>query len=91
MPTYNFINKYPDKSPISVNDMLRKLLIPRKWRHFLRIEKNILINGQYRNFNELVYPNDLYSISLTHVENQQHPILPSGHLPKLFMKTKIYL
>lgn len=88
MPTYNFINKYPDKSPISVNDMLRKLLIPRKWRHFLRIEKNILINRQYRNFNELVYPNDLYSISLTHVENQQHPILPSGHLPQIIYEDK---
>lgn len=88
MSTYRFTNKYPNNEPVSVNDLLRQLLIPRKWRHFLRIEKKILINGNYRNFNELVFPNDEYSIMLTHVENQQHSITPSGHLPTIIYEDK---
>lgn len=88
MSTYRFTNKYPNNEPVSVNDLLRQLLIPRKWRHFLRIEKKILINGNYRNFNELVFPNDEYSIMLTHVANQQHSITPSGHLPTIIYEDK---
>ena len=31
----------------NVDQIMRNLLIPRKWRHFLRIEKNILVNDKY--------------------------------------------
>ena len=48
MTKYSFELIYPDNnSPISVDQVMRQLLIPRKWRHYLRSEKQILINGKY--------------------------------------------
>lgn len=79
---YNFTLVYPKKrKPQAVSDLLRQLLIPRKWRHFLRIEKNVLINNQYRYFNELVYPGERIDLNLTHVESKQGPYPASNQLP----------
>lgn len=36
---YHFSLIYPDREAASVSDLLRELLVPRKWRHFLRIKK----------------------------------------------------
>lgn len=81
---YDFNLTYPEnKTPESVSDTLRELLVPRKWRHFLRSEKNILINGNYRNFNELIFPNDKIEIHLDHVESLQRIYPPSGQLPDI--------
>lgn len=42
--SFRFTLFYPENlAPASVNEVLRQLLIPRKWRHFLRIEQNILV------------------------------------------------
>ena len=56
---YNYTLIYPTNiNPMSVSELLQKLLIPRKWRHYLRKEQNVKINGEYRYFNQLVYPGD---------------------------------
>lgn len=86
---YHFTLTYPNNySPLSVNDVLRKLLIPRKWRHFLRIEHNVLINNEYRYFNKKVFPGEKISLILTHVDSDQHDYPASGHLPKVIYEDK---
>ena len=62
---------------------MRKLLIPRKWRHFLRSEKKILVNGKYLPLNFLVKPGDKIEIQLDHIESDQQPYPASGKLPKV--------
>lgn len=69
--------------PTSVGELMRKLLIPRKWRHFLRSEKKILINGKYLPLNFLVKPGDRIEIQLDHVESDQQAYPASGKLPKI--------
>lgn len=81
MISYRFKTQYPNKKAESVKDLLKELLVPRKWRHYLRIEKEIKINGKYRNFNEQVYPNEQIDIKLTHVESKQNQYLASSQSP----------
>lgn len=84
MTTYHYSFIYPDYlTPISVGELMRKLLIPRKWRHFLRSEKKILINGKYLPLNFLVKPGDRIEIQLDHVESDQQAYPASGKLPKI--------
>ena len=47
-----------DFSPMSVRGLLNHWLIPQKMQHFLRVNHEILVNGQYRAFNRLVEPGD---------------------------------
>lgn len=82
--TYNFKFIYPfHKNAVSVRTMLKELLIPRKWQHYLRIKKQILINQKYRNFNELVKPGDQVQIRLDFIETGQHPYPASGRNPQI--------
>lgn len=82
--TYTFTLTYPSNYPdITVDKLMRQLLIPRKWRHFLRSEKNILINGKYLPINFLLHASDKIQINLTHIESLQQTYQPSGHLPKV--------
>lgn len=79
---YHFTLFYPKNlAPMLVNEVLRQLLIPRKWRHYLRIEQNIKINGQYRYFNMKVFPNEQIDIYLDQVESDQQSYPASGNLP----------
>lgn len=80
---YHFTLLYPHQKPASVGDLLRQLLVPRKWRHYLRIEHQILINGRYRYFNQLVEPGDKISLTLSHVQSRQGVYPASGHLPRV--------
>ncbi|MDF7683057.1 RluA family pseudouridine synthase [Lactobacillus sp. ESL0679] len=80
--SYYFTLNYPKNlKPCSVGDLLRQLLVPRKWRHFLRIEQKIRVNGHYRYFNQLVYPNDKIELELDCVESEQGTYPASGKLP----------
>lgn len=89
MTQYKFSLTYPTKfTPTSVDQVMRNLLIPRKWRHFLRSEKKILINGKYLPLNFLVKPDDKIQIILDHVESLQHPYPPSGYIPKIIYEDK---
>ncbi|WEV70446.1 RluA family pseudouridine synthase [Lactobacillus sp. ESL0785] len=82
--SYYFTLNYPKNlKPCSVSDLLRQLLIPRKWRHFLRIGQKIHINGSYRYFNQLVYPNDKIELELDCVDSQQGTYPASGNLPDI--------
>lgn len=84
MKEYIFKLTYPLKSPtITIDALMRQLLIPRKWRHFLRIEKKIQINNRYLPLNYAVKSGDKVKIILDHVETFQHPYLPSGSLPNI--------
>lgn len=84
MTTYHYSFTYPVYlMPTSVGELMRKLLIPRKWRHFLRSEKKILINGKYLPLNFLVKPGDRIEIQLDHVESDQQAYPASGKLPKI--------
>nr|WP_040469270.1 RluA family pseudouridine synthase [Lactobacillus hominis] len=80
---YTFNLTYPFSKNITVDQLMRQLLIPRKWRHYLRIEKNILINGKYLPLNFKIKQDDQIKIILDHVESLQHPYKPSGHLPDI--------
>ncbi|EEJ72790.1 RluA family pseudouridine synthase [Lactobacillus ultunensis] len=86
---YHFTLFYPKNlDPLPVNEVLRKLLIPRKWRHYLRIEQNIKINGQYRYFNMKVFPNEQIDIYLDQVESDQQNYPASGNLPDVVYEDK---
>ena len=84
MTLYQYSLTYPNNlTPMSVDKLMRKLLIPRKWRHFLRSEKKILVNGKYLPLNFLVKPGDKIEIQLDHIESDQQPYPASGKLPKV--------
>ena len=84
MNNYRFKLIFPkDRAPESVKALLADLLIQRKWRHFLRIEKAVTVNGSYRNFNELVQPGDEVTLVLNHVEPHQQTYKASGKMPKV--------
>ena len=82
--SYYFTFNFPQNlNPCSVNDLLRQLLIPRKWRHFLRVERKVQINGKYYHFNQNVKPNDKVELLLNHVESKQHNYPASGKNPEV--------
>lgn len=84
MTSYHYFLTYPaNLGPISVDELMRKLLIPRKWRHFLRTENQILINGHYLPLNFLVKAGDKIDIYLDHVESEQQTYTASGSLPEV--------
>ncbi len=81
---YHFSLIYPaDRPPVSVSDLLRQLLIPRKWRHYLRTERQVLVNGQYRSFNQLIKGNEKVDLYLDQVESRQGDYPASGKMPKV--------
>ena len=87
--SYYFTLNYPQKlKPCSVSDLLRLLLIPRKWRHFLRTERKVLINGKYQSFNQLIYPKDKIELWLDHVEKKQNTYPASGNLPDVIFENQ---
>ena len=82
--SYYFTFNFPQNlKPCSVNDLLRLLLIPRKWRHYLRTERQILINGTYHYFNQMVFPDDKIELWLNHIESSQNTYPPSGQMPEV--------
>ncbi|KRL61597.1 RluA family pseudouridine synthase [Latilactobacillus fuchuensis] len=56
-----------DFSPMSVRGLLNHWLIPQKMQHFLRVDQNILVNGQYRAFNRFVEPGDQIDMTFSDV------------------------
>lgn len=84
MNNYQFKIQYPaNRSSESVAEVLKELLIPRKWRHFLRIDQQVLINGKYLPFNFQVNPGDYIELNLQHVESTQQNYPASGKLPRV--------
>ena len=82
--SYYFTFNFPKNlNPCSVNNLLRLLLVSRKWRHFLRVERKVQINGSYYHFNQKVKPNDKVELWLDHVESKQHIYPESGKIPEV--------
>lgn len=80
--TYNFTLIYPFNRKNTVRQVLKDLLIPRKWQHELRIKKNVLVNGNYRNFNEFVNLGDRLDFKIDFLtSSQSYPA--SGTLPDI--------
>lgn len=87
--TYNFTLIYPKKlKAVTVRDLLKKLLIPRKWQHLLRVKKQVTVNDKYLNFNQLVNPGDKISLKLDFVESNQQIYPASGKLPDIIYEDK---
>ena len=85
--SYYFTLNYPKNlKPCSVSDLLRQLLLPRKWRHYLRSEQNVLVNGSYLYFNRLINPGDKIELFLEHVESYQKKYPANGQLPDVIFE-----
>ncbi|MDO4912855.1 MAG: RluA family pseudouridine synthase [Lactobacillus sp.] len=77
MNSYIYENTYQGTAK-SIRQLLKDLRIPRKWQHFLRIEQNVLVDGQYRSFNQLIQPGEKLTLNFTHLESNQQTYPPSG-------------
>lgn len=80
---YFFDLTYPYENQITVDQLMRKLLIPRKWRHFLRVEKKVLVNDQYLPLTFKIKKDDHIQFCLDQVFSQQQSYKPSGNLPEI--------
>ncbi|MGX4763234.1 RluA family pseudouridine synthase [Holzapfeliella sp. JNUCC 72] len=69
-------------TPCTIRELLTQLYIPKKWQHFLRIEKAVTVNGGYKPINSTVSPGDTISLEFTQVESAQ-TYLPSENLPDI--------
>ncbi|WP_230913860.1 RluA family pseudouridine synthase [Agrilactobacillus fermenti] len=55
----------------SVRALLKAWYIPRKWQHELRVNKAVLINGQYQNFNLAVKPDSQVTLNFKNISSNQ--------------------
>ncbi|WP_125711574.1 RluA family pseudouridine synthase [Companilactobacillus kedongensis] len=77
----NITYKQARTEKLSVRELLQKWLVPKKWQHFLRVEQNILINGQYQAFNTIIKNNDLVTMNFDFdPRTSQHYLPGSGKL-----------
>ncbi|APT18010.1 pseudouridine synthase, RluA family [Amylolactobacillus amylotrophicus DSM 20534] len=82
--SYKFVTQYPKElEQKSVREVMQDFLIPKKWQHYLRINRDILVNGHYRSVNSMVNPGELLTLNFNAVESTQHEYTPSGHLPEI--------
>lgn len=80
---------YPKKlPPLSVRNLLKKLFIPRKWQHFLRIKRQVTINGHYRSFNRLVKGGEKINLNLNFVHDHQQAYTASGSKPDVIYEDR---
>ncbi|CAJ1180914.1 Ribosomal large subunit pseudouridine synthase D [Companilactobacillus paralimentarius] len=63
---------------LSIRELLKKWLIPKKWQHFFRIQQDVLINGQYHSFNTIVQDNDVITLNFNFPPRTEQHYLP-GH------------
>ncbi|APX72512.1 RluA family pseudouridine synthase [Companilactobacillus allii] len=57
--------KYHGNNGIDINirELLQKWLIPKKWQHFFRIQRDIYINGKYLPFNTIIKNDDIITLN----------------------------
>jgi len=65
---------------LSIRELLKKWLIPKKWQHFFRIQEDVLINGQYHSFNTIVQDQDVITLNFNFPPRTEQHYLP-GHDP----------
>lgn len=63
---------------LTIRELLKKWLVPKKWQHFLRIQKDILINDHYQPFNTIVKKNDIITINFNFPPRTDQHYLPGN-------------
>lgn len=64
---------------LSVRQLLQKQwLLPSRLVHFLRVRRNVLVNGRYQSMNALVHPGDLVTLNF---EGDEFRTSASNYLP----------
>lgn len=58
----------PDYTPKSVRTQLQAWRIPKKWIHFLRIERAVQVNGDYRSMHEMMRAGETVTLQFRNVE-----------------------
>lgn len=64
---------------LTIRELLKKWLIPKKWQHFFRIQEDILINGSYHSFNTIVNDGDVVTLNFNFPPRSQQHYLPGDH------------
>lgn len=73
------ITYHPDSNEIlTIRDLLKKWLIPKKWQHLLRIQRDILINDHYQPFNTIVKNNDIITLNFNFPPRSEQHYLPGS-------------
>lgn len=71
----------PDNQDITIRELLKKWLIPKKWQHFFRVQEDVLINGKYHPFNTIVQNNDIITLNFDFLPRSQNQTYLPGHHP----------
>ncbi|GEO78551.1 pseudouridine synthase [Companilactobacillus mindensis DSM 14500] len=74
------ITYHPENNEqLTIRELLKKWLIPKKWQHFLRTQQDILINGKYHSFNTVVQNNDVITLNFNFPPRSEQHYLPGDH------------
>lgn len=63
---------------LTIRELLKKWLIPKKWQHFFRIQEDVLINGTYHSFNTIVQDNDVITLNFDFPPRTEQHYLPGS-------------
>lgn len=63
---------------LTLRQLLKKWLIPKKWQHLFRIQHDVLINDSYQPFNTIVRDNDVITLNFNFEPRTEQHYLP-GH------------
>lgn len=79
----NYQIKLPsDQRVMTIRELLeQEWLVPRKVRHFLRVRKHVMVNGEVAKFHEEIHPHDTISLELAE-EDYHFQEIPLGD-PKI--------
>lgn len=61
---------------LTIRQLLKKWLIPKKWQHFFRVQQDVLINGKYHSFNTIVHDNDEITLNFNFPPRSEQHYLP---------------
>jgi len=71
------ITYHPENNEeLTIRELLKKWLIPKKWQHFFRIQQDVLINGSYHSFNTIVHDNDVVTLNFNFPPRTEQHYLP---------------
>lgn len=63
---------------LTIRQLLKKWLIPKKWQHFFRTQEDVLINDKYHSFNTIVHDLDKITLNFNFPPRSDQHYLP-GH------------
>jgi len=71
------ITYHPENNEeLTIRELLKKWLIPKKWQHFFRIQQDVLINGSYHSFNTIVKDRDVITLNFDFPPRTEQHYLP---------------